>query len=66
VSADRAGERQAALGLRLIRDGTGPRTLETLVRYRGSVLAASAPSGCCRPRPPEAPPPTSRSPPAAP
>jgi hypothetical protein len=38
VSADRAGERQAALGLGLIRDGNGPRALETLVRYRGSVL----------------------------
>ena len=32
-------ERQAALGLELIRDGNGPRALETLVRYRGSVLA---------------------------
>lgn len=39
VSADRAGERRAALGLGLIRDGNGPRALETLVRYRGSVLA---------------------------
>jgi len=37
--ADRAGHRQAALGLGLIRDGNGPRALETLVRYRGSVLA---------------------------
>jgi hypothetical protein len=32
-------ERQEALGLGLIRDGYGPRALETLVRYRGSVLA---------------------------
>jgi hypothetical protein len=32
-------QRQAALGTGLIRDGHGPRTLETLVRYRGSVLA---------------------------
>jgi hypothetical protein len=31
--------RQAALGLELIRDGNGPRALETLVRYRGAVLA---------------------------
>ena len=38
LSADPAGERQAALGLGLIRDGNGPRALETLVRYRGSVL----------------------------
>ena len=30
---------QEALGLELIRDGNGPRALETLVRYRGSVLA---------------------------
>jgi hypothetical protein len=29
----------AALGLGLMRDGNGPRALETLVRYRGSVLA---------------------------
>jgi hypothetical protein len=34
-----AGPSQAALGLELIRDGNGPRALETLVRYRGSVLA---------------------------
>jgi hypothetical protein len=33
------GERQDALGLGLVRDGNGPRALETLVRYRGSVLA---------------------------
>ena len=32
-------ERQAAFGLGLIREGNGPRALETLVRYRGSVLA---------------------------
>jgi hypothetical protein len=32
-------DRQAALGLGLVRDGNGPRALETLVRYRGSVLA---------------------------
>jgi hypothetical protein len=32
-------QRQAALGAGLIRDGYGPRTLETLVRYRGSALA---------------------------
>ena len=31
--------RQDALGLGLIRDGNGPRALETLVRYRGSMLA---------------------------
>jgi hypothetical protein len=30
---------EAALGTGLIRDGHGPRALETLVRYRGSVLA---------------------------
>jgi hypothetical protein len=30
---------EVALGNGLIRDGHGPRTLETLVRYRGSVLA---------------------------
>ena len=39
LDAERAGARQAALGLGLIRDGNGPRALETLVRYRGSVLA---------------------------
>jgi hypothetical protein len=32
-------DRQAAFGLGLVRDGHGPRALETLVRYRGSVLA---------------------------
>jgi len=32
-------ERQAAFGLGLIRDGNGPRSLDTLARYRGSVLA---------------------------
>jgi len=37
--AEHAGAAQEALGLELIRDGHGPRTLETLVRYRGSVLA---------------------------
>jgi hypothetical protein len=31
-------ERQAAFGLGLIRDGNGARALDTLVRYRGSVL----------------------------
>jgi hypothetical protein len=30
--------REAAFGLGLIRDGNGPRALDTLVRYRGSVL----------------------------
>ena len=35
----KAGDAQAALGLGLMRDGNGPRALETLVRYRGSVLA---------------------------
>jgi hypothetical protein len=30
---------EAALGNGLIRDGHGPRALETLLRYRGSVLA---------------------------
>ena len=39
LGPERAGPRQAALGLGLIRDGNGPRALETLVRYRGSVLA---------------------------
>jgi hypothetical protein len=34
-----AGPPQAAFGLELIRDCNGPRALETLVRYRGSVLA---------------------------
>jgi hypothetical protein len=37
--APKAGDAQAALGLGLMRDGNGPRALETLVRYRGSVLA---------------------------
>jgi hypothetical protein len=32
-------ERQAALAAGLVRDGNGPRAFETLVRYRGSVLA---------------------------
>jgi hypothetical protein len=32
-------DRQAALGCGLMRDGNGPRALETLLRYRGSVLA---------------------------
>ena len=56
-SADPAGERQAALGLGLIRDGNGPRALETrwpepapisggrcapANRYRGSVLTELA------------------------
>jgi hypothetical protein len=30
---------QEALGQELIRDGNGPRTMETLLRYRGSVFA---------------------------
>jgi hypothetical protein len=34
-----AGDPQEALGTGLIRDGNGLRALETLVRYRGSVLA---------------------------
>jgi hypothetical protein len=34
-----AGAAQAALGFGLVRDGNGPRALETLVRYRGGVLA---------------------------
>ena len=38
-AAEHAGAAQEALGLELIRDGHGPRALETLVRYRGSVLA---------------------------
>ncbi len=38
-NAPKAGDAQAALGLGLMRDGNGPRALETLVRYRGSVLA---------------------------
>jgi len=33
------GSGQDALGLGLIRDGNGPRALDTLMRYRGSVLA---------------------------
>jgi hypothetical protein len=33
------GDAQTALGYGLIRDGNGPRVLQTLVRYRGSVLA---------------------------
>jgi hypothetical protein len=37
--APKAGDAQAALGLGLMRDGNGPRALETLVRYRGSVHA---------------------------
>jgi hypothetical protein len=37
--AQDAGDAQAALGLGLMRDGNGPRALETLVRYRGSMLA---------------------------
>ena len=32
-------EPRDALGLGVIRDGNGPRTLETLIRYRGSVPA---------------------------
>ena len=32
-------DRQVALGYGLMRDGNGPRALETLLRYRGSVLA---------------------------
>jgi hypothetical protein len=32
-------ERQVELGYGLMRDGHGPRALQTLVRYRGSVLA---------------------------
>ena len=31
-------ERQTELGYGLMRDGNGPRALQTLVRYRGSVL----------------------------
>ena len=34
----KAGDAQTALGLGLMRDGNGPRALDTLVRYRGSVL----------------------------
>jgi hypothetical protein len=34
-----AGDAQEALGPGLMRDGYGPRELETLVRYRSSVLA---------------------------
>jgi hypothetical protein len=34
-----AGDAQEALGPGLMRDGYGPRALETLVRYRSSVLA---------------------------
>ena len=33
------GDPQAALGHGLMRDNYGPRALETLVRYRGTVLA---------------------------
>ena len=33
------GDREEALGLGLIRDANGPRALDTLLRYRGSVLA---------------------------
>jgi hypothetical protein len=33
------GDPQEALGAGLIRDGHGPRALQTLVRYRGSALA---------------------------
>jgi hypothetical protein len=39
ADAKDAGSAQAALGAGLMRDGHGPRALETLVRYRGSVLA---------------------------
>jgi hypothetical protein len=39
--------RQAALGLELIRDGNGPRALDTLVRYRGAVFAELF-RGACR------------------
>ena len=39
VGRDDASGRQAALGTGLMRDGNGPRALETLVRYRGAVLA---------------------------
>jgi hypothetical protein len=39
AATQHAGHPQEALGLELIRDGHGPRALETLVRYRGSVLA---------------------------
>ena len=39
AGAGPSGDRQAALGAGLVRDGHGPRVLETLVRYRGSVLA---------------------------
>jgi hypothetical protein len=35
----RYDDAQTALGYGLMRDGNGPRALETLVRYRGSVLA---------------------------
>jgi len=37
--AEQPGDPQAALGYGLMRDGHGPRALETLVRYRGTVLA---------------------------
>jgi hypothetical protein len=33
------GDPQVALGFGLTRDGNGPRALQTLVRYRGAVLA---------------------------
>ena len=39
ADAMQPGDAQDALGTGLIRDGNGPRALETLVRYRGSVLA---------------------------
>jgi hypothetical protein len=39
ADARQAGDPQEALGIGLVRDGNGPRALETLVRYRGSVLA---------------------------
>jgi hypothetical protein len=39
AAALQAGDPQEALGIGLVRDGNGPRALETLVRYRGSVLA---------------------------
>jgi hypothetical protein len=46
--------RQDALGLGLIRDSNGPRALEVLVRYRGSLLAELFP-GARRPQGPAGP-----------
>jgi hypothetical protein len=36
---DEVNAAQTALGFGLMRDGNGPRALQTLVRYRGAVLA---------------------------